>query len=49
MKDINVMFSKNTDDWKTPSDLYKCFMDNGWIDTFPFQSTYDELNNLQLK
>lgn len=41
--DITVFYSKNTDDWKTPSILYKHFMDHGFIDVAPFQTTEDYL------
>lgn len=35
-------FSKKTDDWRTPSDLYHKYIDNGFIDCFPFMADYDE-------
>lgn len=42
MKDLKVMYSKHTDNWKTPSKLYNFFMESGFIDTFPYMSKYDE-------
>lgn len=41
--DITVFYSKNTDDWKTPSVLYNHFMEHGYIDVCPFQSKEDYL------
>lgn len=41
--DITVMYSKKTDDWKTPSKLYKYFMDHGYVDVCPFQASEDYL------
>lgn len=43
MADIKVMFSKNTDDWKTPSELYEVLMKKGWLDPCPYQSKIDGL------
>lgn len=42
MKNISVMFSKKTDDWKTPSDIMNIFMQSDWIDCFKYQSQYDQ-------
>lgn len=39
-------FSKNTDDWRTPSSLYKLFIDQGYIDCFPFHADYDEFERI---
>ena len=39
---LSGCFSKETDNWKTPSTLYKFFMNAGYIDTFPYMSNYDE-------
>lgn len=41
----NVVFSHKSDDWKTPSNIYNWFMNNGFIDCFRFRSDYDELSN----
>lgn len=38
MANINVMFSKNTDDWKTPTALYEIMMEKGYLDPCPYQS-----------
>ena len=40
---IEVFYSKKSDDWKTPSDIYKVFMDKGFIDPCPYKSTFDGL------
>lgn len=41
-KNINACLSHNTDNWRTPSKLYKAFIDNGFIDCFEFCSNYDQ-------
>ena len=41
--DITIMYSRNTDDWKTPSILYNYFIENGYIDVSPFQSNENYL------
>lgn len=43
MADIKVMFSKKTDDWKTPTPLYNILMKKGYIDPCPYQATEDGL------
>jgi 16S rRNA G966 N2-methylase RsmD len=43
---IKLMFSKKSDDWATPSKLYKQFIDNGYFDPCPLHSKTDNLNNL---
>ena len=40
---IDVFYSKKTDDWKTPSKLYQALVNNGYIDPCPFQSKEDGL------
>lgn len=40
---IEVFYSKKTDDWKTPSELYKVLMDKGYIDPCPYQAKEDGL------
>ena len=40
---IEVMYSKNTDNWKTPTWLYEIFMQKNYIDTFKFECNYNEL------
>lgn len=40
-----VLFSKNTDDWKTPTDLYEKFMHIGCIDCFKYRTAEDEFKN----
>ena len=39
-----TLFSHETDHWKTPTQLYKYFMQNGFIDPCPFHSEEDNLN-----
>lgn len=41
-KNLKGCYSHKTDDWRTPLDIYNAFMQNGYIDCFPFQSDYDE-------
>lgn len=43
MKDKKGCFSHKTDDWKTPYEIYHAFMFKGYVDCFPYQSKYDEL------
>ena len=38
-------FSSKTDNWKTPENIYKDFMNKGYIDTFKFLSENNELLN----
>ena len=40
---IEVFYSKNTDDWKTPSSLYNKMMSLNYFDPCPYQSTFDGL------
>lgn len=35
-------FSHNTDDWRTPSNIYNFFMDAGYRDLFPFKADFDQ-------
>lgn len=37
-KSISACFTKNTDDWRTPSNLYNKFMSLGFYDPCPYQS-----------
>lgn len=43
MKDIKGCLSHNTDHWSTPSNLYKAFMDQGYIDPCPLNADFDGL------
>lgn len=43
-KNLKGCYSHITDDWKTPKDIFDAFMQNGYIDCFPFQSDYDEFS-----
>ena len=44
MANIKGCLSHNSDDWKTPSELYDAFMNAGFVDCFPFKAEYDEFN-----
>lgn len=46
MADIKVFYSKKTDDWRTPSELYKAFMEKGYIDPCPYQSKENNLGKI---
>ena len=37
------LFSRETDDWKTPEKLYKAFIDKGFIDPCPYKATENGL------
>lgn len=39
-------FSKNSDNWRTPSDRYQEYMKDGFIDCFPYMADYDEFENV---
>ena len=41
---IDACLTSKTDDWKTPTSIYKKFMKNGYFDPCPFQSTFDGLS-----
>ena len=43
MKNKEACFMHNTDDWKTPKELYDLFMKNGLIDPCPFQCKENNL------
>lgn len=45
-KDIKGCFLHNSDDWRTPSYLYKYYIDRGYIDPCPYKSVQDNLNNI---
>lgn len=43
-KNISACLSSKSDEWRTPSNLYTYFMNNGFVDLFPFgskQNQYD--------
>lgn len=40
---IDVFYSRNTDNWKTPSSLYQKMMNQGYYDPCPFLSNFDGL------
>lgn len=44
MKNIKGCLSHNSDDWKTPKELYDVFINNGFVDCFPFNAEYDEFD-----
>jgi site-specific DNA-methyltransferase (adenine-specific) len=35
---IKVFYSKKTDDWRTPENLYNALMDRGYLDPCPYQA-----------
>lgn len=39
----NILFSKQSDNWKTPSIIYDWFMDDGYFDPCPINSNFDGL------
>ena len=43
MANIDVFYSKKSDDWKTPSKLYEAFIKRGFIDPCPYKSLKDGL------
>lgn len=43
MANLSGCFSHKTDDWRTPSDIYSKFMNDGFIDPCPFQAEFDGL------
>ena len=38
-----VMFSKDSDHWSTPDDIYQYFMSQGFVDPCPLHSEHDNL------
>ena len=47
MRNKEVMFSHNTDDWRTPSNIIESMKQHGFIDTFNYkcEGLYDEFAN----
>jgi site-specific DNA-methyltransferase (adenine-specific) len=43
MKNIKVMYSKNTDHWSTPKYIYDTYMKMGYFDPCPLNSTFNGL------
>lgn len=41
---IDVFYSRKTDNWKTPTSIYQKFIDLGYYDPCPYQSTFDGLS-----
>ena len=39
-------YSKASDNWRTPSPIYEKFINNGYIDCFPFLADYDEFQKV---
>lgn len=37
MKNIKACFSKETDNWKTPTELYNAFINKEYIDCFKYK------------
>lgn len=42
-KTLDVMFSKKSDNWATPKEIYNRFMDAGYVDPCPLNSEFDNL------
>jgi len=38
-----VLFSRESDNWKTPDYVYKCFIEDGFYDPCPYCSNFDSL------
>ena len=38
-----VLFSKKSDNWKTPICIYEYYMNNNYFDPCPFESKFDGL------
>lgn len=43
MADIKVMYSKKSDNWKTPEKLYRAIMNKGYFDPCPYNSPINGL------
>ena len=41
----NGVFSSNTDNWRTPKEIYNYYLAKGYIDPCPFQCEIDNLKN----
>ena len=39
-----VLFSKNSDNWRTPKVLYEYYIKNGFFDPCPYQANFDGLS-----
>ena len=39
------IFSHASDNWRTPKDIYDCFIAHGFIDCFKYEANYDEFKN----
>ena len=39
-----VLFSKNSDNWKTPKIIYERYIDKGYFDPCPYESNFDGLS-----
>lgn len=44
MSNLKGCFSHESDNWRTPSELYKAFMELGFVDCFPYKSDVDEFS-----
>ena len=40
---LEVMYSKKSDDWKTPAELYNALSNSGYLDPCPYQAKEDGL------
>lgn len=43
----SALMASNTDDWRTPSDLYDLIVnENNYLDCFPFNANYNEFDKI---
>lgn len=40
----NILFSKKSDNWRTPKIRYEAYMTNNYFDPCPYESNFDGLN-----
>lgn len=45
MRNLKVMYSKNSDHWTTPKHIYDFYINKGYIDPCPLNSTIDNLTH----
>lgn len=41
----NVIYSKNTDNWRTPTKIYEAFIEKNYIDCFKYEAKENEMLN----
>lgn len=40
----NILFSKKSDNWRTPKIIYEAYMNNNYFDPCPYKSNFDGLS-----